>query len=316
VELRRSLLGIVCALWASPAASAVCAATAVVQGDSPTADEVRRLLRERGVRGEAGAACDPVVARVQPTGDRVRVTVAAADGPLSARIVTDSATAATVIESWSRPDLEASLLAPRAAPSLPPPARQPPPLPVTPPVVAPIRPRAPTRAWSVSGLGLVSYASDASLWFDLVVPACAEFGPFCLGGFFRASFDSGESGLSGELETSRVAMDLVAMAELPMRFGVVTVSPGAGIGGGWFRSVGDVEEPPPGLEPIDGGALRFDAHVRAAVLRRPTLAVEFALFGDVAPVAHTARFVDHGVELAGEPRWSLRGGVGVRYVGP
>ena len=57
-------------------------------------------------------------------------------------------------------------------------------------------------------------------------------------------------------------------------------------------------------------------HVRAAVLRRPTLAVEFALFGDVAPVAHTARFVDHGVELAGEPRWSLRGGVGVRYVGP
>lgn len=309
---------ILCALGAGLAADAAhaepaCRASAVVRGDSSAARDVRQLLRERGLGELAGPRCPPLVAEVTRTRDRIQVTVTDADARRSSRLVTDTATAATIIESWSRVDLETALLRPRQAPASA--------LPAPPPRIVVAGPRPPpvarrARPYSITGLGTVAYASDASLWVDAVALACAEYGPVCLGGLVRASFDSTELGASDRYETRRVAMDAVLMAELPARFGAVTISPGVGVGGGWMRSASDVEEAPDDTRTVDRGTLRFDAHVRVALQRRRPLGLELGVFADVAPLAHTARFTGDGVTLAGEPRWSLRAGLGVRYSDP
>jgi hypothetical protein len=184
----------------------------------------------------------------------------------------------------------------------------PPPPPSLPPHDAPRQ-----IPWSIAVLGAVSYASDDSLWFDATALACADLGPFCIGGLVRAAFDSAETGASARVETNRVALDVLATVELPVRWPRFSLTPGIGVGGGWIRSISDVDQAPADTEEVDRGTLRFDAHVRFAAALTETLWLDLGLFADVSPLAHTARFVDDGVMLAGEPRGPLRAGAGLRY---
>lgn len=279
----------------------------MVTGESVAAAEVRRLLRERGVRDASTRGCQPVVADVTPRGASLQVTLTDADGRHDVRHVTDAGTAAAVIESWARSDLEAELLRPRAAP---------PPTPVVAPAATASVSEHPAPAVALGLMALGAYASDGSVWLDTALAGCRELGPLCVGGLARASFDTIAAGESEQLGTNRVAVELLAIAEVPVDLGRFTLRPGIGVGGGWMRSVEDEEEDPDDSEVVDRAVLRFDAHLRATVLRVGELTIEAGVFADVAPLAHTSRFVvdDGEDELAGEPRWSLRAGLGVGYI--
>ncbi|MCA9542084.1 MAG: hypothetical protein KC620_24475, partial [Myxococcales bacterium] len=219
--------------------------------------------------------------------------VRSVDGRGDACRAHDVTTAVALIESWSRADLEAPLLVPHTAPLAPPP-----------------EPRA-TPVY-VGGLIASSLASDDSLWFDATVNACAELGPFCLGGLLRASFDTAEFGASEHVETNRVGLDLMATAELPIAIAGTTLAPGISLGGGWLRSISDVDATPDPRE-IDRGTMRFGAQLRLSAPAGERVFIDTGAFVDLLPLAHTTEFVDGGVTLAGEPRWFARLGFGVRY---
>jgi hypothetical protein len=182
--------------------------------------------------------CPAVRARVTRQGDALTVVLRDPDGRSAGRRLADARIAAAWIESWMSPDLGAPLLAPRPAPPLAAPAAAAVPV----PAVDVVRPadRAESDPRLTLGVGSRSlYAGDGSSWRSIDVAACARLGFACVGLTGSVADNTGFSANDGLTEAKRRAIDLLAIARVPIRVGRATVSPGVGLGVGWLRTERD-----------------------------------------------------------------------------
>jgi hypothetical protein len=197
-------------------------------------------------------------ARIERTGERLRVEVTDGYGRRSQREVRDTATAIALIESWARPEVVVGADLPGASEPMDPSPRA---LAATPAVAG---------ATGVAVLAGMDYAGDGTTWARGGVTGCVAVGPACVGG--RVEIASATE-LSNTTDHPRRTYSLAATVELPRTVGRFAVVPGVGIGGGWAR-VGGIG---PHLdETEDVGSLRVLATVglRFAVAPRWALAIE------------------------------------------
>jgi hypothetical protein len=206
-------------------AQPACVPVVRVTGEPTLSAPVKQLLSRRGVRVSGESRCGTLTAVLTGRGEQTRITIVDAEGRAVERTAADAEAAATIIESWTRGDLSAPLLAARDAP---PRARQaldreaPPPIEET----AAIDTR-PIELGVTAGAGL---SSDRALWTAAHAHACVTVGPVCAGALVRVSSDTESQGDSVERGTSRSALDLLLVADLPLRRGRLGLTPGIGIG--------------------------------------------------------------------------------------
>ncbi len=270
------------------------AAACTIGGDPALAAQIGDVLSARA------APCAP--SRVERRGEAIVVTTDGPDGATIERVVTDVATAATVIESWGA-DIASPLLAVHMVE------------PDSVPVIAVSRP-APVRGDpGARGLQLfatveTSYASDRTSWVGPQIGACVMVGPIC--GAVRLRFAKvvdGPGAWSSELD--REGTELLVGGDLPFRIGRATLSPGFGGGIGMIRT--HVEDAEVHMSSGTGG-LRADVHASLSYPIGHLLALDVGLAIDITQATHvetnTARpFPD-------EPWGLVRLGAGIRYGGP
>jgi hypothetical protein len=282
-----------------------------VTGDAAVAGPVSEALLAHGVAAPAeGDACRSLAAHVDRAEDGVRVEIVDPDGRRIERLVADAPSAATIIESWARPELLEELFVERDAPL--------PALPALPPAVAvaavsavddlQLRTQSSRRPLGLSVAAEMSFATDGSLWSGAALSGCAWFGPACAGLTIRAATDSGMSGDSAATGSGRVAMDALFSADVPLRHGRLLVSPGGGLGIGWVRSQG--REPDLDEVVLDRIDPRLDAHVSATIRLAGSLAFYVSAGLDVGLHPHTGVKIHDGAEIAGEPLGFLHLGAG------
>ena len=303
------------AICAARHASAACRPGVRLDGDVALVGAVGAALGERGiatdVTSDAGRAaeCAPARVTLARRDDRIAVSIAGAREPAVEREVTDARTATTVIESWVRTDVDEPLLAsrtiamaaPRPAPAA---APVPPPPPVTTTTVAP--PPANGRGVQLFALAERSLASDGTAWLGVQIGGCVALGPLCIGGRGRFSLAAGPQLSQDNLE--RHGFELLAAADLPLRFGPAVLSPGLGVGVGSVHT----RQKSTGLSEGTGGP-HADAHVSMAYQLRPHLALEAAMSVDVTETTHVESSA--AVILPDEPQFFARFGAGVRFGG-
>ncbi len=296
---------------AAVAAAEPCPPAALVDGDAEAVGPVQAALVARGVEVSVRPGCPASHARVRRQGAHLVVDVEDAYGRLSQRTVADAATAAAVIESWTRADVSAGLL---AAPPAPAPQVREDEAPAVLRVPAPV---APARSIGLGARLVTALTSDGSLLLGLETSACVQMGPTCVGVLARASVDSQQTGPTERMENSRTGLDVLVGADVPLRAGSLTIVPGAGLGLGWLRT-GGTGVPAGGDDAIDvdGGGPRAEARVALSLPLARGWALDFGVAADVALLAHTSAFNVSGTTLAGEPRGYFWGGIGVRHGGP
>jgi hypothetical protein len=297
-------------------ASAACRPGVRLDGDAALVGAVGAALGERGIATDGApdtsgdaAACAPAHVTLARREDRIAVSIAGARELAVEREVTDARTATTVIESWVRTDVEEPLLASRtvamaAPPRAPAAAPAPPPPPATATTIAP--PAANGRGVQLFAIAERSFASDGTAWLGLQLGGCVALGPFCVGGRGRFSLAAGEQLSQDNLE--RHGFELLAAADLPLRFGPAILSPGMGVG------VGSVHTHQKGTGQSEGtGGPHADAHVSLAYQLRPHLALEAAMSVDVTETTHVESSA--AAILPDEPQFFARFGAGVRFGG-
>src|SRR5689334_14188874 len=92
------------------AEAAACPRDAVIAGDGALVEEIAAVLRRRGIEGGPDdPSCPAVRAKISRRDGAYVVDVTSADGGQVERVVGELATAATVIESFTRSDVAAPL---------------------------------------------------------------------------------------------------------------------------------------------------------------------------------------------------------------
>ena len=293
-----------------------CGPAAEVRGSEPEVVAIAAELERRGVTTVETAECPVVVrARIGRKVGGLSVAIVDLDGRASERTANGVAAAATLIESWTRTDVVAPLLAPRPE-SMPPvaglapkaasPAAQP-------PSAVTLKPsEALAPALSVTASGETSLATDGSIWFGLSVGVCLRIGPTCAGAFARVSDDAGFSGGSQDSHTGRLATDVLIGAGLPMRRARLTFLPGMAIGVGWMRTKALTSSIAGDTVDVDSGGLRASASMRISFDVSTNVALDMGIGADLAPLAHTGPYEAEATLLAGEPRGYVRGALGIR----
>jgi hypothetical protein len=303
---------------ASPAAPGIglaappCTA-AVVHGDESLAGAVRRILEARGIATAGRADCPATTATVRWTAAGVETVVADGAGHPQVQVVSDPMIAATVIESWARADLSADLLESRAGPRVVPLRDDEDPPPPPPPV-----PPATTPASFAVTTG-VGRGDDASVWLDGTVSGTFAIGAGVhAGALVRTLFDLEQGGDTERLPGGRRGVDVLVTADYPVRPAGLHLSPGLGFGAGWLRTSADHGPDGGRGDDEDLGGLRLEAHVGCRVPVGRAIALDAAIGANVSPLARPGDVTDfdEGVTMAGEPRWTLRGGLGARFGDP
>lgn len=295
-----------------------CPPTALLTGEKELIEAVRISLQRRGIALEARPPCPAVVVEVERATGGLHVSIQDSDGRRSERQVSDAETAAALIESWARPELGGPAYA--HAPSededadadagTVPVSDSEVPEAIKPLVIYSAQP----RPIGITASTTASVASDGSIWLGLEAGACVQIGPVCAGAEVRTRLDTETVGGSERYETSRIGLDLLVAVDRPFGRGRTRLRPGVGAGVGWTRIRGNPDRATTGQQiEIDTGGLRVGAHVAATFALRGALSVELAAGVDLSPLAHTGPYYDEGTTLAGEPRASVRGGIGLRY---
>jgi hypothetical protein len=300
-----------------------CAPAATVDGGGSARGLVLEELRARGIRTSAPAGCAVVTAQLAESPDGLVVGIVDEYGRTSERHANGPAAAATVIESWVRSDLSASLLTARnvSPPALARSERIPrstaPAVDTEPALAMPATAssKVPGSGISFSASAESSIATDGSLWLGVNAGLCFQIGAVCAGALVRVSNDAAILGESREMQTGRLGTDVLLGAALPIRKGRLTMLPGVAVGVGWLRTTALNAAPDPtqsdGVD-VDGGGLRASASLRLSLAVTRSLAIDLGMAADVAPVAHTSEFKEGQALMAGEPRGFIRGGLGVR----
>lgn len=282
-----------------------CPPTVRLAGDRALIAAVAPVLIDRGIATETNG-CLAVSVNLEPRGRAMIVSIAT-DGDqlrdhLVERAVTDTRTAATVIESWVRTDLQAPLLARHPMGDDTGPKKL---VPVPAVGVAPSAP--PARGVHVFAAGETALASDSSTWFGLELGACVMLGPACASARGRfATVGRGPERWRRDLE--RHGVELLLGADLPRRIGRAVLSPGLAAGVGWIHTH---EEGSPRRESI--GGLRAQGRLALSYPLTRHLAAELALSFEVTDTEHVE--TSSPEPLPPEPRWLGRLGAGMRFEG-
>lgn len=284
-------------MGAAAPSNGACPPAAQVEGDEPVATAIREMLASRGVGSEISLTCPGVYAVVRETRDGLVAFVRDDSGRERAYEVRDRDTAATIVESWARHDLEDSLLLSRKRPAPPSTEDRPALLPIS------------AAVFAGSGHG-----SDGSIWTDVSLTGCVRLGSVCAGALGRASRDSGEFGDADRYDTFRSAYELLGTVDGLRHVGRLGVGGGFGFGVGTQDSRS--EKRVAGVHEREHfGGLRLEARLTGGYALARELQVQLTLTGGVSPLAHQAAIRDDGRIVAGEPRAWMRLALGMRFGG-
>ncbi|CAN5877536.1 hypothetical protein BH11MYX3_BH11MYX3_39540 [soil metagenome] len=280
------------------ALAAPCAPAAVVAGDPTLAAAVGELLGSHGIESTESTECPAVHAQVMRRGDAIVVTrISPGSEPTAEHLVSELATAATVIESWTRDDLEAVSLISSAhtTPALdyagPPAVTR---------LAAPPAPR--VRAF---GAFETSFADDRSGWVGMVVGGCVQVGVVCAS--VRGRFAAVAFGARAWNNIERHAVDVLVGGDIPLRFGATTLSFGFGAGMGSTHTGLEEAHAMRGTETF---GLRADAHVAWAIPIFRSLALDLSASIDASQVTDVE--TSSTAMLASEPWMLARIAAGLR----
>lgn len=248
-------------------------------------------LGARGIGDAEGAACAPLRAAVEWRGPLLVIAIDDGGAAPLERVVRDPATAATVIESFTRTDVASPLLAARAVPRTPEIEAPAPAVPVAP---------APRRTGvHLSASVESSFANDDTTWLGGSVGVCVRTGPICATARLRWA---GVVGGFGAAEVERNVKELLIGVDLPIALGRVLVTPGyAGGLGGMETHVGGMDR--------HTGSFRAEAHVGLAVPVARALAMDLAVS---LALGERTEF-DAAAMVPSEPWGMVRAGLGLRY---
>lgn len=286
------------AVLAGRAGAETCPPAVALDGDAALIGVVGDVLAARGIAIEP-AGCPAVAARIERRGDALVVDVAGPGGAAVQRVVGNTATAATVIESFSRSDVGTPLLAARAV-------RR------DEPAVAAELDAAPASASSARGIHVfgafeTSFASDGTAWLGAHVGACVMIGRICAAARLRGAGVVGGPGAWEDVYERR-GTELLFGVDIPFAIGGWTFSPGFAAGLGQMHTRGGDRD----MRAETGGP-RADVH---ATLSIPVGGMAIDLFG-AADLTQETR-VEWGPTMAplpDEPRLLVRFGAGLRYGG-
>jgi hypothetical protein len=276
-----------------------CPPTVRLSGDRALVAEVTSVLLERGI-ATTSRDCPEVAITVERRGRAAVVATSSVDHEVTERVVTNARTAATVIESWVRTDVEAPLLVRRKLDDDEQPG-------LTPSVRAAAT-RAPKPDIPLFTLVETGVGSDRTTWFGVALGACVRLGPLCAGGRLRLAAVTGGPG-AWRQEIDRQAVETLVGVDVPVRRGRVTVSPGLGLGVGWIRT----EEEVAGRGRASTG-LRAETHLALSYRLGGRVALEGALSLEVGQTVDAD--VPPSERLPADPRALVRAGVGLRFEGP
>jgi hypothetical protein len=282
--------------WIRPAQA--CPPTVRLSGDPALVAAVTPVLVERGV-ATAVDACPAVRVELRHRGDLTVVSTAAPGAPPEERVVSDVRTAATVIESWVRTDVDAPLLLRRQ--------REDAELGATPPGLVASYAQPPARDIQVFASVERSLASDGTGWFGLDLGACVMLGPLCASAMARLGVVNDGPGRWGHA-LDRRAVEVLLGADVPRHLGRVVLSPGAAVGVGWTHTndeVADTDE--------ETGGLRAEARLALSYPFGDHLVGELALSFEVTQATHLETATP--MPLPDEARFFSRLGAGVRFEG-
>jgi hypothetical protein len=295
------LLVLLVVVTARVAQAEPCAPAVALTGDDALVTAVRALLGARGITHET-PRCPAVRATLERRGGLLVVGVDGPDGVPIERSVSEAATAATVIESWTRSDVAAPLLAARTVPALPDVA------------VHAVVAASPPAARGIQLLAAVetSVASDRTVWQGLQLEACIMLGPICVAARLHggkvisqpASWDG----------FARKGGELYAGIDVPIALGGIRLTPGFAAGYGTMFTHHHSDGEKMGIE-ISGP--RAEVHVALSIPLTAHLALELvttgALTQPTAKEIHGTDVPDPAVVYPDEPRALVRFAAGVRY---
>ena len=297
------LIGLAAAGVPARAAAETCRPAIELAGDAALVAEVSEILGARGVSLSV-EQCGAIRAHVDRRGNAIGIVIDQPDGTQLERVVGETKTAATVIESFVRMDVGDPLLATRALPSEPP---------------SPIRDRvdppdpAPQMLRAARGVHLLSafegsYASDHTSWIGAHIGVCVMFGPVCGAARLRfASVADGPGVWKEQLE--RRSTELLFGIDVPFAVGTLTLSPGFAAGLGQMHTRGEMKE-----MRAETGGVRADVHVTLTIPLWRRLAIDVFSAADLTQ--ETRVEWDASIApLPDEPRLLVRFGIGLRYGG-
>jgi hypothetical protein len=222
--------------------------------------------------------------------------------------VASPALAATLIESWMRPDLTGPLLAARPMPSAQEPTV----------AAAPVPPAPAASTVSFVVMGESGVASEGSVWMGASAAARSGWGTFRIGP--RARFTSQTVASRSQLavyeenqdaDLDRLAAELLVEAERPFAVGAVWLTPGLGAGARWLRTRASHEEQQTVASAINPIA---EARLTLTVPLGGRLGLDLAVGLVVAGPRGAA--VQDDFTLPAAPAGQLRAGLGLRYGRP
>jgi hypothetical protein len=300
------LLPFVAIVTVQLARAEACPPAVALTGDNALAKAVRDLLARRGINDET-PACPAVHARIERRGPLLVVGTDGAGGVPVERVVAELATAATVIESWTRSDLAAPLLAVRPVPAIPDPAigdrAEPAPVAASPPAA---------RGIQLFAAPEMSIASDGTVWQGLQLGACIMLGPIC--GAARLHGGKVVSRPPGWDDFARAGVEAYIGIDVPLAIGRTRLTPGFAAGYGSMFTHKKSSDERMGIE-ISGP--RAEVHADLSIPLSAHIAIDFVTTGALTQAAkmkpHGGATADLASEFPDEPRALLRLAVGIRY---
>jgi hypothetical protein len=308
---------------AAEASEAGCRPLVQLTARDPVRAELTLALAERGIEmapSRTEARCGVVRADVEEKGDGFVVRIADAYGRLDTRTVSRSETAASLIESWVRSDLNAIALASNETAG-PDPARVPLRAPQDPPAseaTAKLSPEPTARPLVRLAAAAEAYLdNDAQLWAGASATAWFRAGSVYVGPTARFLVLSRKDDDSS-FEPNGKMIELLMSAEMPIAIGPATIRPGAGLGGAWSSlSWEPSEEAPNSTEhrvARRGIAPHANVHLSATVAASEGVAIGLGLVADLAPFA-SPQAVVNGFVLPADPLYFVGLALSVSWEG-
>ncbi|TMQ15183.1 MAG: hypothetical protein E6J90_25790 [Deltaproteobacteria bacterium] len=292
------ILPIVVLVTVPTARAGACPPAVALAGDPELVRAVRDQLDARGIAPEL-PSCPAVRARIEHRGAVLVVGIDRADGPAIERAVTGPATAATVIESWTRRDVAEPLLATRAVPA-------------DEPAVAASAPPPAAQGIQLFAAEETSLASDRTVWGGMQIGACIMLGPICAAA--RVHGGKVMSWPASWSAFSRKGAEVYAGVDVPIavRWTRLTLGFAAGYGSMFTRHHGDGENM--GIE-ISGP--RAEVHATLSLPLTAHIAIDVAATGELTQATgmetHGPDSPDPSIVFPDEPRALFRLAIGVRY---
>jgi hypothetical protein len=258
---------------ASARAAGPCYGKVAIEGEPSLRAGLESLLRDRGVQVDGTSSCTGWSVQVSGGVDFVRVTAVGQTTTAVTRELSTLALAATYVETLVRHDLTDPLLLGPAVPNpLVPLALTPPQSPAAqpPPAAAP-------QTLELAVAADLFGASDGSVWAGGAALMCARLGPTCLGMWVHAASQVSADPLLAA--SQRVAA--LALLQVPVTRGRITVRPGLGIGLGWQRGrIEQYQGQAIAAVTTDQGAVAINLHTCLEIHLRWRLAIESCIAGE------------------------------------